>query len=124
MRLLVVADDDIVRRAWLIRALSGLGQILELGCGAKLESLLLQEMVPDLVVAGATMAPPTGLHVLATARAAGSRTPFIVIADFQNEHVRGFVSDRDGTRVEDRVLDRATLRALAEQLLAAERVLA
>ena len=81
MRVLV-ADDDSDARVWLVSALHSLGveRVDEAVDGADLLWKLGEASAYDLVITDVHMPLPDGRHVVATARAAGVTTPFVVVS--------------------------------------------
>lgn len=114
----LIADADPVARGWLKPIVSHLdAEILEVGTGLELQLMLTRKGPFDLVITNARLPAPSGLQVLATVRAAGSSTPFIVVTSFQQNVLRVFVSDAEGTVLSSRVVDADNLGVLARNLI-------
>lgn len=114
----LIADADPVARGWLKPIVSHLdAEILEVGTGLELQLMLSRKGPFDLVITNARLPAPSGLQVLATVRAAGSSTPFIVVTSFQQNVLRVFVSDAEGTVLSSRVVDADNLAVLARNLI-------
>ncbi len=113
----LVAEPNAGAREWLAPLIRELGaRSVEVETGLELQ-LALARGGYDLVLTHARLPAPSGLQVLATARAAGSTVPFIVITSFQQGSVRVFVSDQEGTVLSSRVLDADQLKALMAGLV-------
>ncbi|MEZ4369387.1 MAG: response regulator [Polyangiaceae bacterium] len=114
----LIADADVVARGWLKPIVAHLdAEIVEVGTGLELQLMLTRKGPFDLVITNARLPAPSGLQVLATVRAAGSSTPFIVVTSFQQNVLRVFVSDAEGTVLSSRVVDADNLGVLARNLI-------
>ena len=116
-RVLVAESDERVRK-WLRRPLSKLtSDVSEATTGLELETQLRQNGPFDLVITNAQLSSPSGLQVLARARAQGSMTPFIVVTSINQALMRVFVSDAEGTVLSSRVVDSENLGVLVSMLI-------
>jgi DNA-binding response OmpR family regulator len=117
-RVLMAEPDERVRK-WLRRPLSKLtSDVSEATTGLELEAQLRQNGPFDLVITNASLQAPSGLQVLARARAQGSVTPFIVVTSINQALLRVFVSDAEGTVLSSRVVDSENLGVLVGMLVA------
>jgi DNA-binding response OmpR family regulator len=112
-RILLAACDTRVL-GWLEPSLQGFDvDALVAESGIELERKLFHGGHFDLVVASAQIAGPSGLQVLAKARAQGVQTPFIIVLSFHGEHVRIMVSDVNSSILSSRMVDAQNFVALA-----------
>ena len=89
----LLADDDPDMRGWLRHALGRSGAQAEWASnGVELLGRLADDGPFDLVVTDLRMPTITGLQVLAMARTAGLRTPFLVVTAFADDAVRAAVA--------------------------------
>lgn len=113
----LVAEPNVSAREWLAPLVREVGgHMIEVETGLELQ-LALARGGYDLVVTHARLPTPSGLQVLASARAAGSTVPFIVITSFEQGSVRVFVSDQEGTVLSSRVLNAEQLTTLMAGLV-------
>jgi two-component system, OmpR family, response regulator len=83
-----IADDDAAMREWLRLLLRPMrADIQEASGGIELLELLASGDPFDLVITDLRMPGPTGLQVVAMARAAGVTTPFLIITAFPDDDV-------------------------------------
>jgi DNA-binding NarL/FixJ family response regulator len=108
----ILADPDPVHRAPIERSLSAMvaTTVTTVETRAELEQALGREDA-DLVVTTSRLGAESALQVLARARAAGDRTPFVVYSSFHDSLMRVLVSEAEGTLLSSRVV---TLPDLAE----------
>jgi CheY-like chemotaxis protein len=98
MRTLVVAEDDPFLREWLITVLRGLdARVLAAATGQELVSILARESDIDLVVSDIRMPGPSGLEVLAGARARGSTVAFLFITGYGGPDVQNAAAELGAT---------------------------
>ena len=84
-----IADDDQAMREWLRLLLRPMrAAIREASAGVELLELLASGEPYDLVITDLRMPAPSGLQIVAMARAAGVTTPFLVITAFPDDEVR------------------------------------
>lgn len=115
---LLIAEPDPATRDWLRPLAAELdAELFEAATGLELQLLLNRQGPFDLVITNARLSAPSGLQVLASVRAAGSETPFIVVTSFQRNVLRVFVSDAEGTVLSSRIVDGENLRVLARNLI-------
>ncbi len=115
---ILLADADPVSRGWLKPILETLkAEVAVVESGSALQKAIRSQETIDLVVAAARLPAPSGLQVLAAARAEDRLMPFIVITSFQHGRVRVFVSDSTGTVLSSRVVDGENLAVLASTLI-------
>lgn len=113
----LVAEPSAAAREWLAPIVRKVGgHMVEVETGLELQ-LALTRSSYDLVFTHARLSAPSGLQVLASARAAGSTVPFIVSTSFHQGSMRVFVSDQEGTVLSSRVLNAEQLTLLMEGLL-------
>jgi CheY-like chemotaxis protein len=80
---LLIADDDADMREWLRAVLSRAAEVVgEAASGWELLHVLSHDGPFDLVITDVRMPAPSGLSVVAMARAAGMTTPFLIITAF------------------------------------------
>jgi two-component system, OmpR family, response regulator MprA len=126
MRVLVVDDDEAVRRS-LSRALTRDGYEVTVACdgGSALESLTRTRL--DAVVLDILMPEPNGLEVCRRVRARGDHTPILMLTarDLVADRVAGLDAGADDYLAKPFALEelRARLRALLRRSGAAEEVL-
>lgn len=85
---LLIADDDRDMRDWLRAVLSQRAQVLrEAASGWELLHILSHDGPFDLVITDVRMPAPSGLNVVAMARAAGLVTPFLIITAFPRQEL-------------------------------------
>ncbi len=114
----VVVDSRAEVRHWIRPALAGAhAEIIEASTCAQLDTALTSRPTVHLVITASQLSDGSALQVLARARAAGSKTPFVVHTAFHRNLLRIFVSDADGTVLSSRVVDSDNLAALAERLI-------
>lgn len=84
-----IADDDPAMREWLCLLLRPMqATIQEASGGVELLDLLASGEPYDLVITDLRMPGPSGLQVVAMARAAGATAPFLIITAFPDDDVR------------------------------------
>ena len=80
---LIVAEDDHFMREWLSIVLQGLdARVYHAANGHELLNLLAEIEAVDLVISDIRMPGPSGLDVLANARAGGNQVPFLFITGY------------------------------------------
>jgi CheY-like chemotaxis protein len=95
---LIVAEDDPFMREWLLTILQGLeARVQPVANGRELASLLAREGQIDLVISDIRMPGPSGLEVLAAARAKGSAVPFLFITGYGGPDVHAAAADLGAT---------------------------
>jgi CheY-like chemotaxis protein len=83
-----IADDDQAMREWLRLLLRPMrATIREASAGLELLELLASGEPYDLVITDLRMPGPSGLQIVAMARAAGVTAPFLVITAFPDDEV-------------------------------------
>jgi CheY-like chemotaxis protein len=117
-RRILLAEDSPFNRTWLRTALHRLGEIHETAETSELLACLAEEGPFDLVVCPRSLGGQSGEQILAMARTAGLRTPFLLIAPFANPRLRAQVRRLGRAAVLDDPLDLARLLDLAEELTA------
>lgn len=115
-RRILLAEDSPFNRTWLRAALSRLGEIHETAESSELLARLAEEGPFDLVVCPRSLGGQGGEQILAMARTAGARTPFLLIAPFASASLRAQVRRLGRASVLDDPLDLARLLDLAEEL--------
>jgi CheY-like chemotaxis protein len=108
-----IADDDRATREWLRLLLRPMhATIREASAGVELLELLASGEPYDLVITDVRMPGPSGLQVVAMARAAGVTAPFLVITAFPDDDVKAALTASgaellakpfSGTELKDRV---------------------
>lgn len=85
----IVADDDPFMREWLELSLHSFGaRVVHAASGHELAALLAPPVAAvDLVISDVRMPGPSGLEVLARARAGGNQVPFLLITGFGGPEV-------------------------------------
>ena len=112
----LIADAEPATRDWLKAIADQLdAEVFEAATGLELQRMLNRQGPFDLVITNARLSAPSGLQVLASVRAAGSDTPFIVVTSSQRNALRVFVSDAEGTVLSSRIVDEENLRVLAQK---------
>jgi len=95
---LIVAEDDPFMREWLLTVLRGLeARVQPAANGRELASLLAHGEPVDLVISDIRMPGPSGLEVLAIARAEGSDVPFLFITGYGGPDVHAAAADLGAT---------------------------
>ena len=115
---ILLADDDPAMRAWLRAVLGGEGlELREAATGCEALELLADDPSVDLIISDVRMPAPSGLQVLATARAAGVEAPFLLITAFGEDDLRQAARALDA-RVLDKPFTANELRVCIDSLLA------
>ena len=95
---LIVAEDDPFMREWLLTVLQALeARVQPAANGRELASLLACEGQIDLVISDIRMPGPSGLDVLAMARANGSDVPFLFITGYGGPDIHAAAADLGAT---------------------------
>jgi CheY-like chemotaxis protein len=108
---LIVAEDDPAMQHWLETVLVRMGAAVRtVGSGWELLYMLADHAdAVDLVISDLRMPMPSGIDVLAMARAAGIEIPFVLITAFADDVIRDAA-----TRLDASVLDKPFLAAALE----------
>jgi DNA-binding response OmpR family regulator len=115
---LLLAEPSPPALAWLRRTFEPLRcEITAVGDGVDLLTALVTDVVHDLVIAELSLPVVSGAHVLASARTAGVKSPFLLLAPVPSQPLRALVRRAWPAEIIEEPFDIVALRAAAKRLL-------